>query len=125
MSAGAATVVGGIFVEATARGGVGPGELVTGAMDRESVDVVVRAPSWVNVERLRVFVDGELRDTIRVDATTVDPLEPTVRYAGAIEVEVGAAESFVVFVADAEGTMAPMFSRQEPFGVSNPIFMQR
>ena len=125
LSDGAATIVGGVFVEARARGDVGPGGVVSSAMDRETIDITVRAPTWVPVDRLRVYVDSELRDTVTLDVSTSDPSDPAVRYRGSIDIDIGPASSFVVIVADGEGTMAPLFSRQEPFGVTNPIFFER
>lgn len=123
--AGAAAINGGVTVEAVARGDVGLGGTVEGASDREPIEVTVRAPSWVSVDRLRVFVDGTLAETIAVDASTADPLEPAVRLRATVEVEPGASESFVVFVADGEGDLAPVYPGRGPFGVTNPIWFRR
>jgi len=121
MLAGASTIVGGVFVDAVARGGAGPGETVPDAMARETIDVTVRAPSWVTVDRLRVIVDGEVTETIALDETTRDPLDPVVRLRAPIEVAVDPG-SFVVLVADGEGDLEPVYRSRRPFGVTNPIF---
>ncbi len=124
MLAGASTIVGGVFVEARARGDVGPGGTVAGAMDREAIDVTVRAPSWISVDRLRVVVDGVVTETLAVDASTEDPLDPTVRFRAPVEVEVGDG-AFVVLVADGDDDLEPVYRGRRPFGVTNPIFFAR
>ncbi|MCB9596786.1 MAG: CehA/McbA family metallohydrolase [Sandaracinaceae bacterium] len=122
--AGAATIVGGVFVEPVARGGVGPGGTVSGAGARETIEVTVRAAPWVGVDRLRVFVDGELTETLAIDASTEDPLDPVVRFRAPLEVAVDA-DAYVVFVADGEGDLEPVYRGRRPFGVTNPIFLVR
>ncbi|MCA9606840.1 MAG: CehA/McbA family metallohydrolase [Myxococcales bacterium] len=124
MLAGASTIVGGVFVEARARGGAGPGETVTAATARETIDVTVRAPSWITVDRLRVFVDGELQETLSIDASTEDPLEPVVRFRAPIEVDLDE-DAFVVLVADGDDDLEPVYRGRRPFGVTNPIFFTR
>ena len=89
------------------------------------MSVRVRAASWVGVDRLRVFVDGALSETITVDESTEDPLEPTVRFDAPLEVAVAPGGSFVVLVADGADDLAPAQPRRRPFGVTNPIFLTR
>lgn len=124
MLEGRSTIVGGVYVEPVARGAVGPGGTVTGAMARESIDVRVRAAPWVNVDRLRVYVNGALAETLTVDASTEDPLDAAVRFDAAIELSLER-DAFVVLVADGEGTLEPIHPGRRPFGVSNPIFFER
>jgi hypothetical protein len=127
MLAGRATVSGGIYVEATARGGVGPGGEVTGAAERETVRVRVQAAPWVSATRLRVYVDGALTETIALDAGTGDPMNPAVRFDADLEVPVAGpgGQSFAVFVADGPDALEPVHPGRRPFGVSNPIFFRR
>lgn len=122
---GAAAVCGGVTVEAAARGGVGLGGTLEAAMERESVEVTVRAPSWVTVDRLRVFVNGALSETIALDDSTADPLDPTIRFRGPVEIATSVGETFLVLVADGEGDLAPVYPGRDPFGVTNPVWFRR
>ena len=126
--AGHATVSGGIYVTAVARGGAGPGDEVTGSAARETVDVTVRAAPWIDVTSLRSFVDGALAETIPLDASTVDPLDPTVRFHGALDVTVtatGGVPTYAIFVAAGDAPMEPVHPGRMPFGVTNPVFFSR
>lgn len=127
LEAGHSIIDGGIRVEATASGGAGPGDTVSSAADRESVDVLVRAPAWVDVDQLRVFVDGALHETIAIDASTTDPMDAAVRLRASIEVPVasGALGSWIVLVASGDSSLAPVHPGAMPFGVTNPIFFVR
>ena len=124
MLAGASIIVGGVFVEALARGAVGPGGSIDDAAAREAIDVTARAAPWVTVDRLRVYVNGTLTETLPIDSSTEDPLEPTVRFRAPVEVAVDGS-AFVVIVADGEGDLAPVHPGRRPFGVTNPIFFTR
>jgi hypothetical protein len=118
--AGHATIGGGIFVMADVDGH-GPGEIVSGAAARTSVHVVVSAPSWVDVDRLRVYVDGAMT----VD-TEIVPADPIVRFDDTIEVDVASGGgSYVVVVATGDHDLEPVHPGRLPFGVTNPIFLVR
>lgn len=123
MLEGRHTVVGGAYVEATARGGVGPGGEVIAAGTRERVRVRVQAPSWVAVDTLRVFVDGALVETVPLDDETGDPSLP-VRFDQELSVSVPGADSWVVFVVSGETDLAPVHPGRRPFAVTNPIFFR-
>jgi hypothetical protein len=120
LNAGRATVSGGIYVDA-----LGPGDDVSAATDRETVNVRVQAANWVTASRLRVFVDGALTETIVLDDSTRDPVVPTTRFSDDLEIEVAAGGSWVVFVADGDDDLAPVHPGRMPFGVTNPIFFTR
>lgn len=125
-AAGRSVVNGGVMIDVRA-GDVGPGGEVAGAGARAALDVVVRAPTWVPVDLLRVFVDGELVEAIPLDESTVDLEDPVVRMRGVVEVDVsdGPLGSWVVLVASGDGTLDPVYPGRRPFGVSNPIFLLR
>ena len=126
--AGHATVSGGIYVTVLARGGAGPGDEVSGSGARETVEVTVRAAPWVDVTSLRSFVDGALSETIALDESMIDPLEPTVRFRGNLDVNVsavGGVPTYAVFVAAGEAPLEPVHPGRMPFGVTNPVFFRR
>jgi hypothetical protein len=127
--AGHATISGGIYVTAVARGGAGPGDEVSGSSATETVEVTVRAAPWISVTSLRSYVDGALAETIPLDAATVvDPLEPAVRFRGSLDVPVTAAggiATWAVFVAAGDAPLDPVHPGRMPFGVTNPVFFSR
>ncbi len=126
--AGHAVISGGAYVDVVGAGGAGPGDEVTSAGERATVTVTVRAPSFVELDRLRVFVDGAVSETITLDETTRDPMDATVRFSGDIEVPVaaGAMGSWAIFVADGvTADLGPVYPGRRPFGVTNPVFFTR
>jgi hypothetical protein len=127
MLAGRFSVSGGIYVEAVARDGASLGDTVSGAAAMETVQVTVRAASWIDADTLRVYADGALVETISLDESTIDPLEPTVRFRNDVAVPVGggATPSWVVFVASGDQALDPVHPGRLPFGVTNPIFFSR
>jgi hypothetical protein len=122
--AGAMTISGGVYLTVATAAGIGPGGTVTGASGREAVDVRVQAPTWVQVDRLRVYVDGALVEDIALDETTADPTNPVVRFDDRIEFDLtlGALPSWMVLVASGPETLEPVHPGRKPFAVSNPIF---
>lgn len=110
------TVSGGIYVDAWARGDVQPGDEVTGAATRESVRVRLQAAPWIDVDALEVWVDGELAQTIAIEAST-----EVVRFDDTIEVE----GDWVVFHAKGDRDLSPAIPGRMPFGVTQPIFFVR
>jgi hypothetical protein len=126
--AGHAVISGGAYIDVVGPGGEGPGDEVSGAGERATVTVTVRAPSFVDLDRLRVFVDGAVTETIVLDETTRDPMDATVRFQGDIDVPVaaGAMGSWAIFVADGVTTdLSPVYPGRRPFGVTNPVFFAR
>jgi hypothetical protein len=118
--AGHMTIGGGVFVTADVAG-IGPGDTVTGAGTRASVHVVVSAPTWVDVDRLRVFVDGAM--TLDTPITAADPI---VRFDDVVDVDVATGVgSYVVVVATGDHDLDPVHPGRLPFGVTNPIFLVR
>ncbi|AKF07569.1 PHP domain protein [Sandaracinus amylolyticus] len=120
---GRSYVSGGIYLDVTAAGGVGPGGEVTSAGARTAIDVVVRAATWIDVDSLEVIVDGVTTETIPItppaDRTDTVVLDET------IEVDVAAAGSWVVIVAAGDEELEPVHPGRLPFAMSNPIFLTR
>ncbi len=121
--AGHSVVSGGIYLDVTGPGDVGPGDQASSVGPRATFQVVVRAAPWVDVSRLEVIVNGETTETIPITADDADPIEPTIRARATIEADVRVDGSYVIFHAagdqpvDAVGDL--------PFAVSNPIFLRR
>lgn len=121
--AGHSVVSGGIYLDVTGPSGAGPGDDAPGAGARASIEVVVRAAEWVDVDRLEVFVDGTSNETIPITPLDADPLEPTIRARMTIEADVAASGSYVIFHASGDDPLDAGGNR--PFAVSNPIFLTR
>lgn len=124
MAGGHSVVNGGVHVSATHGSGARPGDVVTNAATSETVRVVVQAPQWVDVDTLRVYVNGVLLETITLDETTADPLNPVVRFDADVSVPTGDAAAWVVLVAAGDTDLAPVHPGRMPFGVTNPIFFE-
>ncbi len=125
--AGHAVISGGAYIDVVGPGGEGPGDGI-GESDRVTLSVTVRAPSFVEVDRLRVFVDGAVNETIVLDESTRDPMDPTVRFRGDIDIPVapGVVGSWAIFVADGVSSdLGPVYPGRRPFGVTNPLFFTR
>ena len=104
--------------------GIGPGGEAMGVGARASIDVVVRAPSFVDVNRLEVIVDGLTTETIPITAADADPLDGTIRLRATLEVDVAAAGSFVILHAAGDETPDLAYG-DRPFAVTNPMFLRR
>jgi hypothetical protein len=124
--AGASTIQGGVFVTAeTVRSGLGPGNTLAGAAATELVRVRVQAPCWVDVDELEAWVDGSLRETVPlapVDPNGCNPLRLDAEVL--VPVREGR-RSWAVFHARGDASLAPLYPRRLPFGVTNPIFFER
>ncbi|MGE0787761.1 MAG: CehA/McbA family metallohydrolase [Sandaracinaceae bacterium] len=124
LAAGHGTVSGGIFVD-TRIGAAGPGDEVGGVGPRARVHVRVQAASWVDVDAIDVVVDGAIVETIAILPEDADPMRPTTRLDQEIEIDVSTAGSYVLVAAYGDTDLEPVHRRRLPFGVSNPIFVQR
>jgi hypothetical protein len=122
LSAGHATVSGGIYVT-TSVGTAHSGDTVhvgsTGAM----VHVHVEAASWVDVDAIEVVVDGQTVDTIAILPGDADPAHPATRFDQDVSVDVRSAGSYVIVAAYGDSTLEPVHRDRVPFGVANPIFL--
>lgn len=124
MAGGHSVINGGVHVSALHSSGARPGDVVTGAATNETVRVVVQAPQWVDVDTLRVYVNGVLIETITLDNTTADPLNPVSRFDADVSVPTADAAAWVVLVASGDSDLAPVHPGRMPFGVTNPIFFE-
>ena len=120
--AGASFVMGGIYLDVMGPSGTRPGGTASGAGMRAQIHVTVSAPPFVDVDSLEVIVDGTTTETLPI-AAPVDPTNP-VRFDDVVEVDVAAAGSFVVLHASGADTPDIAYGDQ-PFAVSNPIFLTR
>ena len=113
-------VSGGPFVTVSV-GGKGMGE-VADATTKVMLKVKVQAPTWMPVDALRVFVGGQEVHSVTLDATTADPTNPVVRYDGELELA-PTKDSWVVVVVTGNGTLDPVSRNDEPFALTNPIYL--
>ncbi|MEM7607264.1 MAG: CehA/McbA family metallohydrolase [Myxococcota bacterium] len=115
---GRSTIYGGLDLRVTGPEGEGPGSRIVTASDSASLNVTLVAADYVDSQRIEVYVDGELVETLDASATGEG-----VRFDGRVDVPIADAGSWVVVHAagdvpyDANGSL--------PFGVSNPIYFVR
>ena len=114
---GHAVVSGGAFLSVRAGGEQAVGETVAVEAGAPTpLHITVQAPSWVGLDRLEVFVRGELAQTIGLEG--LDP----VRFDDDVEVTVDA-DAWVVFVASGDTPLGPLVRGRMPFGVTNPVYL--
>ncbi|MCA9574461.1 MAG: CehA/McbA family metallohydrolase [Polyangiales bacterium] len=132
LRAGRVFVTSGPFLEASIEGQL-PGGRVTARDGEVLVDVEVRAPAYIDVEELQVFVGRSLVHTIpiRHARPVVDPAPtaardapPIVRYQGQLRVPIERDSPVVVRVRSAT-PMDDFFGRRGviPMAFTNPIFV--
>ena len=89
-----------------------------------SFTIHVQAPSWVpDLDNLEVIVDGAVVQTIPMpdEASWIPPA--TRLMMTDIQVPVASGGSWVVFHVNSSGDLGPVHPRDQPFAVSNPIFL--
>ncbi len=122
LAAGAATISGGIYVDASV-GATGPGGTATGVGATATVTIRIQAASWVDVDELEVVVDG-----VSVALRAITPGDAgagAIRFQGTVDVPVATDGSWVIVHARGDSTLEPVHIERLPFGVTNPIFLQR
>ncbi len=113
-------VSGGITIDVRGTDDVRPGETLTGAGDMEMLAVRVQAPSWIDVDGLELYVDGE-----RVAMMDVEAGDGVDRGTYMMSVPVAAAGSWAIVHAHGDMPLDPVFLGDMPFAVSMPIFFER
>jgi hypothetical protein len=119
--AGHAYISGGIYLDVTAPGDVGPGETASGVGSTTMLRVRVQAAEWIQAQELEVIVDGATTETIPLTAGA----DPVVRFDDDVMVPVAASGSWVVVHVRASDDMERLHPGRVPFAVSNPIFLER
>lgn len=122
--AGASTISGGLYLDATV-GGAGPGDTATGTGPTATVQLRVQAATWIDVDAIDVVVDGVTVQTIAIAPDDADPGNPEVRWQDTIDVAVAAGGSWVVLAAYGDAALDPVHPGRRPFGVTNPIWLER
>jgi hypothetical protein len=115
---GHVVVSNGIFLSVMANGTAGPGDLVVGG--RVTLQMEARAPSWVDLGRVEVWLNGALYAT----SPAIAKPAPGGRLQFNVELE-PKLDSWIVVVARGDEPMNAMFlgRRVLPFAFSNPIFI--
>jgi len=119
---GRSSVNGGVFVDATVNG-VGPGGTATALGTSTSVHVRVRAISTIDVDNIDLVVDGQTVATIDVASDCTQ--NGVVRCDQDFPITVGTSNSYVIVAAYGNTTMEPLMRGRIPFGVTNPIYLER
>jgi len=116
--AGQVQVSNGIFLALAVNGTAGPGETVIGR--RATISLEARAPSWVDVSGIELWVNGALVDT----APTPARREPAKNFVWHTELDLDR-DSWIVVVARGERPMSAVFDRRRvlPFAFTNPVFV--
>jgi hypothetical protein len=132
LRAGRVFVTSGPFLEASIEGQL-PGSRVSARNGQVMLDVVVRAPAYIDVEELQVFVGRTLVHTIPIrharpvvdpDPSSARDAPPIVRYQGRLRVPIERDSPVVVRVRSAL-PMDDFFGRRGviPMAFTNPIFV--
>jgi hypothetical protein len=126
---GRSFISGGVFIDITATpvtGGtttVGPGQELTGAGTMARFTLRVQAAPWVTTDRLEIIANGMVAQTIMLDDSRRDPMNPTVRYRGDVMIPVPATGAWVIAAARG-AALEPVHPGRNAFGVTNPIFLR-
>jgi hypothetical protein len=117
LTAGHALVSCGIFVLPVANGSAGPGDTVQGT--RVSLAISARAPEWVDVSRLEVYVNGA-----RVEERKREPSVRNTPWNLELDLELKS-DAAVVVLARGDRFMNDALPGKwiKPFGFANPIFV--
>jgi hypothetical protein len=118
---GHVVVSGGPFVTASI-GSKSLGDVVDATAKKVTLTVGVQAPTWMPVDRLRVIVGGKTVIDQAIDASTQDPKNPALRFQKDLTVLVDQ-DSWLIVVATGAGSLAPVFPGDQPFAVTNPIYL--
>jgi len=103
--------------------GVTMGGVASAPGGNAEVNVLVQAPEWMNVERMRIFVSGLELDPVVLDESVRDPLNPVIRFDDAVTVSTGGGDGFVVIIVEGDEPLTPVASGRYPFAVTNPVFL--
>lgn len=116
--AGHVQVSNGIFLALAVNGTAGPGETVTGR--RATISLEARAPSWVDVSGVELWVNGVLTDTAPARAHQKPP--KNILWHTELDLD---RDSWIVVVARGERPMSAVFDRRRvlPFAFTNPVFV--
>jgi len=80
----------------------------------------VQAPSWVAVDSLEVYVNGDM-----VGAMDLSAAADVVRFDDDLMIDVPTGGAWVVLHAKGDTNLDPVLPGRGAFAVSNPIFLER
>jgi hypothetical protein len=114
---GRAQVSNGIFLALAANGTAGPGDTVSG--HRVTLEIEARAPSWVDVRSLEVWMNGALVASAKLSRR---PKSRAAWYQTELEAK---QDAWIVVVARGQEPMSAVFlgRRVLPFAFTNPIYV--
>lgn len=121
---GRAFVTNGPFVRIEVEGR-GPGETVSVPHGRARVTIEVRAPAWIDVSTIDVYVGRSIERTIAVRPRRARSSDlPGLRARESVDVRI-TEPTFVLAVVRGEATMDALFARRDvrPLAFTNPIWL--
>ncbi len=123
---GRAVVMSGPFVTLRARAGaattgVGVGEVLASGGQPVKLDVVVQAPSWMDVSRVRLMADGATMWERQIGVADRDPQNGVVRLRTTVTAT-PTRDAFYLVVADGEGRNEPVMGSTS-HSATNPVFV--
>ncbi len=124
---GESFITSGPFLEASIQG-VGPGGTASSAESSVALSVRVRAPSWMPVDRLEIYVGGGLvyQSNLLSAPLSGQAERPIERFSGSIDLHLER-DAFVVVRVESAESLERFFGRTAvlPMAFTNPIFVDR
>lgn len=130
---GRVVVSSGPFMTVTARGSggpsVGPGSDLTAADGRVELDVRVQCPSWFDINRVQVFINGQPRTDANFTRRTTPKYfsDGILRFAAKVPIELKSDAHLIVATIGEDlqlgPVMGPEHGKKPPAAVANPIFV--
>lgn len=116
-------VSGGLVVDVTGPGGERPGATISGASGTLTFTIRSQAPSWLAVNEIEVFVNGESVST--TPATAVTSTTSALKYENTFDLTVDASRprSWIAVHARGPSDSTPVRPGRQAFAMSNPIFV--
>jgi len=115
-------ISGGAFISIDVQG-AGMGETAEVPGGRATAHIVVQAPEWMSLDRMRIFVSGEEVQVIQLNSSTQDPLNPVIRYNDSIAIDTGGHDGWIIVEVEGDTPMDPVVRGKLPFAATNPVFI--
>ncbi len=111
-----ATVSGGIFVEFS--GGLYPGDTLEVDAGIVTIPLRVRAPSWADIDEVRLYANGVAVDAIEIDRERGAPYDESLDFRFEFD-----SDAYIVAIAYSNTPLDVVAPGKRPFGFTNPVFI--